>query len=60
MKIINYSRLATKNGEETNNNVSATLMKSLLIQKSVSMKVLKSLFHMKAIQQRMTLAIYVG
>ena len=34
--------LATKNDEETNNNVSATLITSLLIQKSVSMMVQKS------------------
>ena len=34
---------ATKNDEETNNNVSATLISSLLIQKSVSMMVQKSI-----------------
>ena len=33
---------ATKNDEESNNNVSATLMSSLFIQKSVSMLVQKS------------------
>lgn len=60
MKIIIDERLATMKVEETNNNVSATLMKSLLIQKSVSMTVQKSLFHMKAIQQRMSLEIYGG
>ena len=37
--------LATKNDEETNNNVSATLTSSLLIQKSVSMMVQKSIHH---------------
>ena len=39
MKIIFEEKLATKNDEETNNNVSATLISSLLIQKSVSMLV---------------------
>ena len=48
------------NVKETNNNVSATLMKSLPIKKSVSMKVQKSLHHMKAIQQRMSSEIYGG
>ena len=51
---------ATKNDEETNNNVSATLMKSLLIQKSVSMTVQKSPNHMKERPQRMSLEIYCG
>ena len=48
------------NVEETNNNVSATLMKSLPIQKSVSMKVQKSLHHIKAKQQRISSEIYGG
>ena len=34
-----------KNDEETNNNVSATLITSLLIQKSVSMMVQKLIHH---------------
>ena len=42
MKIIFKENLATKNGEETNNNVSATLISSLFILKSVSMLVQKS------------------
>ena len=45
MKIIFEENLATKNDEETNNNVSATLITSLLIQKSVSMMVQKSIHH---------------
>ena len=45
MKIIFKENLATKNDEETNNNVSATLITSLLIQKSVSMMVQKSIHH---------------
>ena len=52
--------LQLMNVEETNNNISATLMISLPIQKSVSMKVEKSLHHMKAIQQRMSSEIYGG
>ena len=45
MKIIFEEKLATKNDEETNNNVYATLITSLLIQKSVSMMVQKSIHH---------------
>ena len=45
MKIISEEKVATKNDEETNNNVSATLISSLLIQKSVSMMVQKSIHH---------------
>ena len=46
MTIINEEKHATMKDEETNNNVSATLMKSLLIQKSVSMMVQKSLYNL--------------
>ena len=45
---------------ETSNNVFATLMTSLLILKGVSMMVLMSQHHMKAIRLRISLEIYCG
>ena len=61
MKIIFEEKLATKKDEETNNNVFATLITSLLIQKSVSMMVQKvNSPPMKERPHRMSLEIHCG
>ena len=60
MKIVNVKRLATMNVEETTNNVSATLMKKSPNPEECEHDGQKSLFHMEAIQQRMSMEIYGG